>query len=94
MSHQYIPNFAWVPDNRCVPFTKASVRVDGLRPFVKIESFHLVLLIILAFCFQYQHVAVFHADQEIRPVFSNNATIDIEYFESQMIVLDPCCNLV
>jgi hypothetical protein len=56
---QNIPNLARCFRHRATPTPKAPVRVHGLRPFVQIEAFDLILFGVLSFGFQNEYVTAF-----------------------------------
>jgi len=87
---QKIPYLARVLRYRPAPTSKASMHIDSSAPLVKVAPFHLVLLSVPPLGLQNEHVAIYQTNQEIRPVLAHHAPIDIEYLETQVVVLNPC----
>ena len=68
---------------------ETAVIVDSAHPLVKEPALDLVLLSVLALRFKNETVARIEPDEEVRPVLSDDAPVDIKNLESQVIVLDP-----
>ncbi len=63
--------------------------IDGFDPFIEKPAFGLVLLAVLTFGFQYQHVTGCESDEKVGPILPHHAVIDVEYLEPEVIVLHP-----
>ena len=61
--------------------------VYGLDPFIQKRTLGFVLVGVLAFRFKNQIASGLYPDDKIWPVFVHDAFINIEHFETEMIVL-------
>ena len=71
------------------PAPESAVVVDCLDPFIQESVLRVRLVGLLAFDFQYQHDTVGQPDEKIGSVFLDDASVDVQDFEAQMIVFDP-----
>src|SRR5436189_5286146 len=71
------------------PQTESAMRVHGSHPFVKEAALHLVLFGILSLHLEDEVFPGRKADEKIRTVLPDHATVDIENLEREVVVLDP-----
>lgn len=71
------------------PVAEATVLVDGSHPLGQEFPFGFLLLAILAFDFENEHLAAREADKVVGAVFEYDAFEKVEDFKAQMVILDP-----
>jgi len=64
---------------------KAAMSIDRLNPLIEITVFDAILLVLFAFGFQDEHLAIGQPHEEIGPIFAHCALVEI----GEMVVLDP-----
>ena len=87
--NEHVPYLTRLPRHRPTPAPKAAVRVDRLHPFRQIAVFDLVLLALLAFGFEDEHLAVDKPREKIGAVLAHDALVEIGDFKAEAVVFDP-----
>ena len=65
------------------------MRVDSLHPLIQIAVFDPVLLALLAFGFENEHLAADKPHEKIGTILPHHSLIQVGNFKAEVVVFDP-----
>src|SRR2546425_4042458 len=89
VSREYFVDVIGMARNCGIPFSEPAVGIYGPNPFTQELALGLLLLIVLPFNFQHEHLAATEPNQIVRAELVNDAPERIHNLEAQVIVLRP-----
>jgi hypothetical protein len=72
------------------PGPEPTMTVDCFHPLSEKTPFRFVLFVVLTLHFEHENFSIREPDEKVRTEHAHNASVNVRYLESQMIVFHPC----